>query len=77
MPRVGPIYSQQSAKSVYPLLIANFKENRLVNYNFLHYMYIIIFFFPFILIFFVIISYSSINSYIISSILTILTILNV
>ena len=37
VPRVGPIYSQQSAKSVYPLSIANCKENRLVNYNFLHY----------------------------------------
>ena len=38
MPRVGPIYSQQSAKSVYPLSIANCKENRLVkNCNLLHY----------------------------------------
>jgi len=37
VPRVGPVYSQQSAKSVYPLSIANCKENRLVNYNLLHY----------------------------------------
>ena len=33
VPRVGALYSHQSAKSVYPLSIANCKENRLVNYS--------------------------------------------
>lgn len=33
VPRLGALYSQQSAKSVYLLSIANCKENRLVNYS--------------------------------------------
>ena len=33
VPCVCAVYSHQSAKSVYPLSIANCKENRLVNYN--------------------------------------------
>ena len=36
VPRVGAVYSQQSAKSVYPLTIANCKENRLVNHGLLY-----------------------------------------
>ena len=34
VPRVGPVYSQQSAKSVYPLAIANCQENRYVFHIF-------------------------------------------
>ena len=37
VPRVGAVFSQQSAKSVYPLSIANCKENRLVNCNLLQF----------------------------------------
>ena len=33
VPRDGAVYSQQSAKSVYPLTIANCKEDRFVNCN--------------------------------------------
>lgn len=34
VPLVGPVYSQQSAKSVYPLAIANCQENRYVFHIF-------------------------------------------
>ena len=37
VPRDGAVYSQQSAKSVYPLTIANCKENRSVNCNLLEF----------------------------------------
>ena len=36
VPRVGAVRSQQSAKSVFPLAIANCKENRLVNCGLFH-----------------------------------------
>ena len=35
VPRDGAVHSDQSARSVYPLTIANCKENRLVNRNLL------------------------------------------
>ena len=35
VPRDGAVYSQQSAKSVYTLTIANCKEDRFVNCNLL------------------------------------------
>ena len=49
VPRVSPVHSQQSAKSVYPLVIANCKENRyrvhdtmtiLTSFDLQHYTYI-------------------------------------
>lgn len=35
VPRVGPVYSKQSAKSVYPVAIANCKVNRYVYHTFI------------------------------------------